>query len=259
MIYKTLLNESMRIEKQLNSIQSQLKKFPKANFYCVQSDNRYKWYQSDGKTQTYIPKSKQKFAEQLATKKYLTLLSQDLIQEKTAIDFYLRHHKKNPGQAEQLLLKNEEYQRLLAPHFKPLSQSLFEWANAPYEKNQQYPDALIHKCISGNMVRSKSEVLIDTLLYTHKIPFRYECALTLGNDTIYPDFTIRHPHTGNIFYWEHFGLIDQPNYRKKMIYKINLFTAHQIYPSIQLITTYETEEHPLSTQTVEKMIEQYFL
>lgn len=259
MIYKTILNESKRIEKQLNIIQSQLKMLPKQNFLCIQSDKRYKWYQSDGHTKTYIPKSNRKLAEQLAAKKYLTLLSEDLIQEKTAIDFYLRHHKKNPGQAEQLLLKNEEYQKLLAPHFKPLSQSLFDWAHAPYEKNQQYPERLVHKCVSGNIVRSKSEAMIDTLLYTHKIPFRYECALTLGNDTIYPDFTIRHPHTGNIFYWEHFGLIDQPNYRKKMMYKLQLFTSHQIYPSIQLLTTYETEEHPLSTRIVENMIEQYFL
>lgn len=253
-----MLDESQRIKKELETIKNTLSKFPSNHFICTEHNGYFKWYQSDGHTKTYIPKSNRKLAEQLATKKYLTLLSQDLTQEKTAIDFYLRHHKNNPGQAEELL-KNEEYHRLLSPYFKPLSQSLFEWANAPYEKNQQYPDALIHKCISGNMVRSKSEVLIDTLLYTHKIPFRYECALTLGNDTIYPDFTICHPQTGKIFYWEHFGLIDQPNYRKKMIYKINLFTAHQIYPSIQLITTYETEEHPLSTQTVEKMIEQYFL
>lgn len=97
------------------------------------------------------------------------------------------------------------------------------------------------------------------LLYTNKIPFRYECALHLGETVIYPDFTIRHPQTGETFYWEHFGLMNKPSYHQSMLAKLQLYTSHNIIPSIQLITTYETQEHPLNPAIVENIINQYFL
>lgn len=127
------------------------------------------------------------------------------------------------------------------------------------KKERKSAKQLLHKTISGNLVRSKSESLIDMLLYTHKIPFRYKCALQLGDITLYPNFTIRHPYTGHIFYWEHFGRMDDPTYCKNTYNKLQLYSSHRIIPSIHLITTYETQEYPLSTHTVEKVIQQYFL
>lgn len=97
------------------------------------------------------------------------------------------------------------------------------------------------------------------LLFVNKIPFRYECSLVLGEVTLYPDFTIRHPHNGTTFYWEHFGLIDNASYSANAFSKLQLYATHKIYPSIQLITTYETKEHPLTTDTVEKIISDFFL
>ena len=105
-----------------------------------------------------------------------------------AIDFYLRHH--NSSKAEDLLVNKPGYQELLSSYFKPQSQEINDWLNAPFEQNPKYPGNKIHKTSSGNLVRSKSEALIDMILYTNKIPFRYECALRVGDYTIYPDYTI---------------------------------------------------------------------
>ena len=55
----------------------------------------------------------------------------------------------------------------------------------------------------GHSVRSKSELLIADALFYHGIRYEYEKELILSGRTIYPDFTIRHPQTGKIFYWEH--------------------------------------------------------
>ena len=131
--------------------------------------------------------------------------------------------------------------------------------NSPYQRNMKYPEQLNHKTSSGNRVRSKSEAMIDMFLHTNRIPFRYECALELGEITIYPDFTIRHPETGEVYYWEHFGLMDDPDYRKKAISKIQLYTAHGIIPSINLITTFETKEHPLNSELIQSIISYHFL
>lgn len=259
MLYERLLAERQKLDKQIKSIRNKLAELPDGKIVCARNGTNYKWYQSDGHEKVYIPKKDRHLAEQLAIKKYLSLLLEDLLHEKTAIDFYLRHHQNNVGKAHQLLTEASEYQRLLAPYFTPLSQELQDWENAPYEHNQQYQEQLIHKGCSGNLVRSKSESIIDTFLYINKIPFRYECALKMGEVTFFPDFTIRHPETGEVYYWEHFGLMDNSNYSKNTFSKLQFYTTHGIIPGIQLITTYETKENPLNSEIVEKIIRYYFL
>lgn len=54
-------------------------------------------------------------------------------------------------------------------------------------------------------------------------------------------------------------MIDNPSYCQNMISKLQLYTSHGIYPSIQLITTYETKNHPLNPEIVQKLIDFYFL
>lgn len=96
-------------------------------------------------------------------------------------------------------------------------------------------------------------------LSMNQIPFRYECPLELDNTTIYPDFTIRHPRTGETFYWEHFGMMDVKSYAQKAFAKLNLYTSHHIYPSLHLLTTCEIKDQPLDSGIVENMIRYYFL
>ena len=96
-------------------------------------------------------------------------------------------------------------------------------------------------------------------LTQNNIPFRYECALQLGETTIYPDFTIRHPRTGETYYWEHFGMMDNPAYRKSASLKLQNYISNGIIPTIQLITTYETKEKQLDLDIIEKIVKEYFL
>lgn len=109
------------------------------------------------------------------------------------------------------------------------------------------------------MVRSKSEALIAMSLYSHNIPFRYEAALQIGAGIIYPDFTIRHPASGKIIYWEHFGLMDDSSYRQRTVSKLQFYISHGYIPNIHLITTYETRENPLGTDEIERIIAAQFL
>lgn len=131
--------------------------------------------------------------------------------------------------------------------------------NSPYESNPKFPEQLLHHTASGRLVRSKSEAIIDMVLSKYRIPFRYECALNLGEITIYPDFTILHPVTGELYYWEHFGLMDDAVYCKSACSKLQLYCAHGIIPNVHLITTYESKECPLNSDFVEKIVQMYFI
>lgn len=189
----------------------------------------------------------------------MTALVEDLCHEREALDRYLRHHRVSPSHAKQLLTDNPAYQDLLAAYFAPESDELSLWKNAPYDSNPKHPEHLTHKTLSGKNVRSKSEAIIDAVLYTNKIPFRYECALNLSDFIVYPDFTIRHPKTGQIYYWEHFGLMDNPAYAKNACSKLQLYISHDIIPSIHLITTYETKDNPLSYDYVMHLVKHHFM
>lgn len=252
MLYETMLTKSKELDREIKSLQKQLKHYPPGDFFCSRNGDRYKWFRTEQGKQTYIPKKDRSLAEQMALKRYLNLQLEEAKQEKQAIDFYLRHHDTSPSPSKQLL-EHPEYSKLLGPYFSS------DWTNTSSSAAPLHPEHLIHKAVSGNLVRSKSEILIDMILYQNHIPFRYECPLQLGEILIYPDFTIKHPVTGKLFYWEHFGRMDDPEYLHKTEQKLNTYIHHGIIPSVHLITTFETKEHPLDPALVESLVKHYFL
>ena len=191
-----MLAESRRLEKEINELTMQIDKLPKGKISISHTGKYTKWYHLLDKAKSIISKSNRILASELATKKYLEYLKDDLEHEKMAIDFYLRHHKME-SKAD-VLFREKEYEELITPFFKPTSKELLHWMNSHYEKNMTYPEMLVNKTPSGNIVRSKSEAIIDTFLFKNRIPFRYECLLDLNGVHVFPDFTIRHPKTGRV-------------------------------------------------------------
>ena len=229
---------------------------PDGDIYCTHNGKYIKWIHRQGQHKSCIPKKNFELAQQLATRKYLSLKLQELTQEKQAIITYLQtspeHYK-----SQELLMK-PEYVPLIKNVTTSFSQSLLDWINAPYNANPHHQDSLTHKTQSGKLVRSKSEAIIEMLLTQHNIPFRYECELVFDSITIYPDFTIKHPITEKTYYWEHFGLMDNPTYAHNALTKLQTYISYGIIPNISLITTYETKNHPLTTDAVSDIIRKYF-
>ena len=248
-----------KLNEKIHSTRVKLENMPDGKLICAKNENRYKWYVSDGHKNTYLPKKERKLAEILAEKKYLKLQLDELEEEERAISLYLHAPHNKKGKAELLFENSTEYQKLLGARFKPVSKELEEWANESYESKASYKEGLNIKTISGKFVRSKSESIIDMLLTMHKLPYRYEAPLRLEGITIYPDFTIRHPKTGQYYYWEHFGMMDDPLYVKKACEKIQCYSLNGIIPSKQLILSYESKEYPLSPQEVKRIIDEFFV
>lgn len=258
-LYQQISAEHLRLQEELQLIQEQLQHFPQGKLICARNGTRTKWYHSDGHSKNYIPKPQKEYAQQLAIKTYLLEKQKDLQKELKAIAFYLRHADSSLNSAEQMLANDSPYHPLLMEHFQLSSQEIQAWTDSPYNKNKNYPEQLIYKTCKDEYVRSKSESLIAMNLYIQKVPYRYECELKLGSITLYPDFTLRHPSTGKTFYWEHFGIMDTPEYQKNAVDKVSLYMRHGIYPQDRLIITYETKEHPLDTNHIQQLIEFNFL
>ena len=104
----------------------------------------------------------------------------------------------------------------------------------------------IHETLSGDFVRSKSEVIVANILYQSGIPFVYEEYLSAPDGSRrLPDFTIE--WSGKAYYWEHLGMLDVEDYKqnwelKKAWYQAN-FTG-------QLITTQESSTLSQETKQI---------
>ncbi len=246
-----------KLQEEILSLEKQVAELPKGKLICVRNGKYIKWFQSDGHEQIYIPKKRVSLAKSLAKKKYLQTKLEELKQEQLALKFYFKHQS-TPKSLE-MLKKDSPYFELLQDEFVLQSEELKKWQQSSYKKNPNHQEYLLHPTIDGNVVRSKSEAMISMILYLNKIPYHYEEELILNGIPLYPDFTIRHPKTGEVFYFEHFGMMDDPEYCQNVCSKLHIYTSNHIIPTINLITTYETKEHPLNLKEVEDVVKKYFL
>ena len=128
-----------------------------------------------------------------------------------------------------------------------------EWTGHPFSEDA--PQLFTTK---GERVRSKSEVQIADSLNRLGIPYRYEYPLRLKNGiNIYPDFYCLNVRTRQELYWEHFGMMDNPEYAKNAVQKLHQYNSIQIIPGKNLIITMETSTSPLNVKYIEQQIKSY--
>ena len=98
-------------------------------------------------------------------------------------------------------------------------------------------DALnkIYSTQKGDMVRSKSEVIIANQLYHSGLEYEYEKNLIYDGGKMRPDFTVVTPKC-KIVYWEHLGLLGTEEYDQNWLLKKHVYDEH--FPG-QLKVTYE--------------------
>ena len=264
MFYDTAKDYHEFLSGKILQLQDRLLSFPGHDLSCYNNGSYTKWYISDGKRAAYLPKANHhELAQVLAEKKLLNARLNDLISEEQALSAYLCRHEAYQPKYPPMLLPDSPYYELIhhllsAPPANSLNEELQAWASADYPRNPYLPEKLIHKTAGGLYVRSKSEAMIASALFRKNVPFRYECELVLKGKSIYPDFTIRHPLSGKLFYWEHLGMADELGYLKKNLEKVYFYAEEGIFVNDNLILTYETKDAPLSEEMVDLLIRHYF-
>ena len=90
-------------------------------------------------------------------------------------------------------------------------------------------EGLIHRTTRGELVRSKSEVIIANLLHALGTTYAYEQPFTGKDGSIrYPDFTIENAETGRRVFLEHLGLLSEPVYRRRWQGKLDWYRAQGV-------------------------------
>lgn len=257
MTTEQLLKEQNRLAEKIGRLREQLAEFPAGKLVHGSDGVFTRWYVSDGRQQRYIRRKDIALAAALAEKSLLQARLADALRDQRQVERWLADRKAHPSREDRWRQSAEA--ALLAGRHPAQKEELRAWALEAYERNPGYPEKLIFLTPAGHRVRSKSEYLIDTSLFLAGVPFRYECAIRLQGTVLYPDFMLRHPADGSLYLWEHFGLMDDPQYASNAVSKLNLYVSAGFIPEINLILTSETREHPLNTELVELLIRHYFL
>ena len=135
-------------------------------------------------------------------------------------------------------------------------------APSPIEVDGRFfEEHLIHRTARGEMVRSKSEVIIADHLANKGIEYGYEQPLTIEGVTKYPDFTIEDMESGSALYWEHCGMLHVPSYRRRWEEKLTWYRAHGILPREEgsgengtLIVTRDEANGSIDSMKITKLI-----
>ena len=150
--------------------------------------------------------------------------------------------------------------RLVKPILQSPSQALKKWRSIPYSGrgfSERDPKFYTNK---NERVRSKTEKILADYFYYLGIEYKYECPVRLSNGKIYyPDFTFYDPYNNREIYWEHHGMLDDEDYAKQTIIKIQNYEMSGIFRGERLIISYESSTEPLNMKWVEEMVKKYLL
>lgn len=118
-------------------------------------------------------------------------------------------------------LKSDTLRRITNLFIQP---ELVEVEGYYLEKN------LIHQASDGKMLRSKSELLIYQRLLDKNLNPLYEKKLIIKKVEKLPDFTIENEDSGDVFYWEHCGMLFDAEYKQRWEEKYQWYIDNEIIP-----------------------------
>lgn len=233
----------------------QLDKAPEGRLVKSVNSGSVQYYRyCSGKKREYISKKQKQLIEELAQKKYN---QEVLISVNKQINCLEHFFRTNNSYCLEKAYENtpEEFKEYIHPYALPIKEKVNIWINEKYYSRPDADKDVTFQTDKGDLVRSKSEVLIANKLYAKNIPYRYECKLVLKNGIcIFPDFTIMNPNTGEVLIWEHFGLMSNQEYSESFVRKINTYLSNGYLPGKNLLCTFESNTSQLDLSIIDKMI-----
>lgn len=207
----------------------------------------------------YIPLSNVSLISELANKAYAAKLVKYAEQEIEDINYVLRRN--NNGKAEKVFDTMNEYRK---PYVSPILLSPQEyarrWMEKRYNINPYKPEERIYETDRGEFVRSKSEMVIANIYNDMGVPYRYESEIRLSNGGVrYPDFVALKVSTGEEFYHEHFGIMDDFYYRNDALRKIHEYSENGIVLGKNFYVTFEGQGSALFSRDIRSLIKNNLL
>lgn len=218
--------------------------------------NTYQYYLRPGNSSpmgTYIKKKDIEIARIMAKIEYNENLLEEIDRKKLDIQHMLNMSNENVY-VTALNRMTEAKRNLISIPFVSDEEYMLNWLHQDFEKmgfKENMPEYYTRK---GLRVRSKTEVIIADILDEMAVPFIYERPLRLNADVVHPDFTLLNMKNKKELYWEHFGMMDDIEYRNNAFLKIRKYEDAGLFQHDSLIWTFETSKYQINTKQLRKMI-----
>ncbi len=218
---------------------------------------------------TYLSKKKPEALQLLAQKKYeeaLLLISENNL---TIWDDVISSLQKGLGPESAMSEVPVTLQPYITVPFSSTSDFVEQWLMSGKKQmtrkesrdghlSDWHPENLVYSTDNGERVRSKSEMMIANLLYAMQLPYQYEKPLRFNGKTVFPDFTILDTESRTEVYFEHFGLMDQEDYRTAALRKIKDYEKAGLTMGKDFLFSFESEQVPFDIDWIRKKLGERF-
>ncbi len=118
--------------------------------------------------------------------------------------------------------------------------NLFTTAVRSEASEAPFAEHLVHRTVRGELVRSKSELVIANHLHQLGLAYEYERPLdgVEAAGRLRPDFSFI-DDAGDVVVWEHLGMMDRDDYRKGWEWKRQWYEVNDFVQGVNLFTTQE--------------------
>lgn len=105
-----------------------------------------------------------------------------------------------------------------------------------------FAEHLIHRTSRGDLVRSKSELVIANHLFNQGLSYQYEQPLegTVAPGRLRPDFSFT-DDSGDVIVWEHLGMLQRDDYRRAWEWKRRWYAQNGFREGANLFSTSEVD------------------
>ncbi len=265
MDYSVLKSIQRRYERIIDEIEQKMKDCPEGKLRAIaqrrQNGISIQYYRRSGKETNgvYLGKGEEKLIRDLAQKEYLLRVLRSVKKEKMLIERFL--DRSDPNALTNAYTEMDSFIReLVVPFEYPDDEYVQRWqaksyTPKPFEEGD--PEIYTKK---GERVRSKSEQLIADRLFFSNVPYRFEYPVTMSDGiTMHTDFTVLNKKTRASIRWEHFGMMDDPDYRTTTFWKMAKYAENGYYQGKNIIYTFEDGKNPLDSRYLDRLIKKYFL
>jgi hypothetical protein len=267
-----MLNYTNELEEQVNWLNVLIKQneknmtsyngsdIPNKSVRVSKQKNGYQYYLEDrsGK-RSYIKTKDIEMVRKIAQKDYDVSIEETLLTIRYRIERFLKLY--NIQSIEDVYNRLGEGRKALVNPIIPTDEEYInDWIIShkgnlnPYHEKGQY---LTER---GEYVRSKSEKILADMFNKYKVPYAYEPQYKLSNgNCIYPDFVLLNITKRKTIYWEHFGIISDPDYSVKAFEKLRLYEKSGLELGSELLISMESDTAPLDVKQIEIKIRKNLL
>ena len=253
-----LLEEQQRLEEIIAKAKMENAGMPEGHLRISKYQNRCRYYYCiEDRNGTYIPKGNMTLSKQLAQKAYNKSII-NKVEEQLCKTGKLLETDADEEMKELYDSLHPDRKKLIVPLEDTWEQALQKWYETSYQGKEFQEGTPVILTEKGERVRSKSEKILADYFYRKDILYKYEKPIYLkGYGTVYPDFTFLSSKTRQEMYWEHEGMMDNQEYARSAVRKIESYQKNGIYPGERLILTFETQQSMLNQNIVENLVEKY--